>query len=101
ERVARADRVRTWLLELGGQVVGSGGLEIYEDTAVLIAGCVHSEARNQGLHGAFIRFRMQQAELAGLHIVTVASTPGGPTERNALRAGFSTMYTQTTLELQE
>jgi len=99
-RVARSPRVRLWLLELEGRIVGSGGLETFEETAALIAGCVHIEARAKGLHSAFIRFRLEEAAAADLHYVTVGSTPGGPTERNALRAGFSVAYTQLGLQQQ-
>ncbi len=94
ERVARADRCRLWLLESDGLVVGSGGLEVFEAAAVLIAGCVRADARCRGLHSAFIQFRIQEAARAGLSYVTVSSKPGGPTERNALRAGFAPAYTQ-------
>ncbi len=94
ERVARSPRCSLWLLELDGRVVGSGGLEIFEDTAVLFCGCVYVDARRRGLHAAFIRFRLQEAATAGLRYATVASSVGGPTERNALRAGFSVVYTQ-------
>ncbi len=98
ERVARSPRCSLWLIELDGRVVGSGGLESFEDAAVLIAACVHREARRQGLQTAFIRFRLEQAAAMGLGGATVASTPGGPTERNALRTEFSVAYRQTRLE---
>lgn len=99
DRVARSQRCKLWLLELDGAIVGSGGLEFFEDAAVLIAGCVNAEARCKGLHSAFIRFRLQQAKKAGVRYVTVGSILGGPTERNALRAGFSVAYLQTGLSL--
>jgi N-acetylglutamate synthase-like GNAT family acetyltransferase len=99
EGVARcAQRWTLWLLELDGLVVGSGGLESFEDSAVLIAGCVHPEARRQGLHSAFMRFRLERAAQAGLAYALVASTPGDPTERSALRSGFSGAYTQTLIQ---
>lgn len=94
ERVARSHRNQLWLLELEGTVVGSGGLEIFGESALMIAGCVHPEARRQGVHLAFMQFRLEQARAAGLHSLTVGTKPGGPTERNALRAGFTPVYTQ-------
>ena len=93
-RVARSARCRLWLLDYEGQVVGCGGLEMFEGSAVLIGGCVHTSARRRGLHSAFIGFRLREAARAGASYVTVGSTPGGPTERNALRAGFVPAYTQ-------
>ena len=48
EGVARcAQRWTLWLLELDGLVVGSGGLESFEDSAVLIAGCEPRGTRSQ------------------------------------------------------
>lgn len=96
-RVARSARAVLWFLELEGHAVGSGGLELFEESAVLIAGCVHAQARRRGLQSAFIRFRLMQAANRGLRYAIVASKPGGPTERNALRAGFSVAYTQLVL----
>ena len=99
DRVARSPRTQLWLIKLEGQIVGSGGLEIFEQSGVLIAGCVHAKARNQGIQLAFIKFRLQQAAIMGLNYVTIGSIPEKTTERNALRAGFSVAYTQ--LELQQ
>jgi GNAT superfamily N-acetyltransferase len=98
ERVATHPRVRLWLLEHRGLLVGSGGLEVYAHGGVLIAGGVAPEARRLGIHSAFIRFRLNVARDLGLDYATIASTPGGPTERNARRAGFATAYTQHMLE---
>ncbi len=97
ERVGRHPRCRLWLLERDGQVLGSGGVEVYEETGALIGGCVHPEARCQGLHGAFIRFRLEHAQQQGMRYATICSLQGGPTERNALRMGFTVAYTQTVM----
>ena len=74
ERVARSPRCSLWLIELDGRVVGSGGLESFEDAAVLIAACVHREARRQGLQTAFIRFRLEQAAAMGPRARSVEPT---------------------------
>ncbi len=96
-RVARNPRCRTHLLVLDGEVVGCGGLETFEDSAVLIAGCVYPQARRRGVQSAYIRFRLQRAAALGFRYAVVGSTPGQATERNALRAGFRVAYTQTGL----
>lgn len=97
-RVARAPRCRLWLAELDGVVVGSGGNELFEGTATLIAGCVHAEARRRGVQSAFIAFRLQQAVAQGCRYALVGSIPRGPTERNALRAGFWPAFTVSDLK---
>jgi GNAT superfamily N-acetyltransferase len=88
-RVVRHPRNRSWLAELEGQVVGSAGFERFEDTAVLVAGAVLPEARRRGIQTALVRHRLRAARAEGARVALVASTPGGPTERNALRAGFT------------
>jgi hypothetical protein len=99
QRVARHPRCHLWLLEMDHHVVGSGGLEVFEDSGVLIAACTHPDVRRQGVQSAFIRFRVQRSAELGLRYVSIASTPNGATERNARRAGFTPVYTQRTLEL--
>lgn len=96
ERVARLERCRTWLIERDGVVVGSGGLEPFEGSAMLICGCVHPGHRGGGIHGAFIRFRLSEARRMGCDYALIGSEPGATTERNALRAGFVPVYTQMT-----
>ena len=100
ERVVRHPRATCWTMEYAGQIVGSGGLETFEDSGVLIAGCVHPEARRQGLHSAFIEFRLQAVREAGLRYAVIASLAGESTHRNALRAGFTEAYTPHNLHLQ-
>jgi GNAT superfamily N-acetyltransferase len=93
-RVARNPRVRSWILEVDGEVAGSGGLELYEDFAVLVAGAVRPGFRRRGLHRAFMRARLAEAAAEGCAYALVGSTPGHTTERNALRAGFQVAYTE-------
>jgi len=99
QRVAQVPRAMLWLIEHDGQIVGSGGLEIFEDMGVLIAGCVHPQARRQGLHRKFMEFRVAEAQRRGASYAAVASVPDGPTQRNAAREGFKVAYTHTTFQL--
>jgi ribosomal protein S18 acetylase RimI-like enzyme len=91
--VARHGRSRKYLVELEGRVVGAGGLEEYEGSSVLIAGCVHPDFRRRGLQRALIRFRLHEAAAVSTYAL-VGSLAGGPTERNARREGFATAYAQ-------
>lgn len=99
ERVARASRCTLWLAVQDGQVVGSAGLECFEGVGVCIAGTVHPGSRRQGIQTALLHHRLAHARDQGLHTVLIAGTPAGPTERNALRAGFAPAYAQLGLEL--
>lgn len=88
ERLAQHPRCKLWLLELDGELVGSGGLELFEESAVLIAGAVFPEARRKGIQTAFINHRLRVARELGMSYALVGSVPNGATERNALRQGF-------------
>ena len=101
ERVSRYARARLSLLIDEDEVVGSGGLELWEGAGVLFAGCVRAEARRRGHHQSFLRHRLHQAKALGCTHALIGSTPGGPTERNALRMGFRVAYTQLQAKLSE
>lgn len=89
QRVAAHPRTHPMLVEMDGRVVGSAALETFQDHGCLVAGSVFPEARRQGVQTALIRHRLRLARDLGLRYVTVGSKPGGPTERNALRHGFT------------
>ncbi len=98
ERVARAERVTAWIVERAGVAVGSAGFEFYQGVGVFFGGSVLPRYRRLGAQQAMIAHRLKYAKELGLDFVLVASTPGGPTERNALRAGFQRLYTQALLK---
>jgi hypothetical protein len=99
ERVAANARTRIYLIELEGRIVGSGGLESFENSAAMFAGCVYSDVRHRGIHSAFIHHRIREAAQAGFDDILIGSTPEDTTERNALRAGFSVAFIQENFRL--
>jgi len=101
ERVVHHPRAQVWIIERDGRAVGSGGLEIFEDMAVLIGGCVHPDARGQRVHSALIAHRLSVAAQVGLSHASIGSLIGATTEHNAVRAGFQVAYIQTMFELRE
>lgn len=88
----RHPRALFWVAERQGEVLGAAGLEVYEQLGVLILGAVHPAAQRQGVQQALIRHRVWEAKRLGLRVALIGSVAGGPTERNALRAGFSVAY---------
>jgi hypothetical protein len=100
-RVARNPRVRLWTVHQGERCAGSAGYEHFEGTATLIAGSVQPWARRRGVQQWLIAQRLAAAAAEGLTIATVGSTPGGPTERNAWRAGFQVGFTQMSFQLRQ
>lgn len=94
ERVVADPRVTLWIVEQGGQTVASAGIETFERSAVLIAGSVLPPFRRGGVQRALIRQRLEHAAALGAEYALIGSAPAGPTERNALRAGFTPAYQQ-------
>ena len=80
-----------------GEVVGSGGLEVFEDGAVLVTGCVHPEARQRRVQSGFIAYRARSALPKG-RCALVGSQPGGLPEGNACWLGFEPLFTETGLQ---
>lgn len=93
-RVARHPGSRSWLVELDGEVAGSAALDLYDGAAHLFSGAVLPAFRRRGLQAALIAHRVRAAAEAGAEQVLIGCSPGSPTERNALRAGFQVVYTQ-------
>lgn len=96
-RVIEHPRVALWLVERNGETVASGGLETFENSAVLICGGVLPAHRRQGIQQALIDYRVRAASELGCNYSLIASTAGGPTERNALRSNFQPAFTQLTM----
>lgn len=87
-RVARSPRSLCLLVFWEGALAASGGLEFYEQSAVLFGGATLPAFRKRGLQSALIQQRLHLAQGRGATYALIGSEPGGPTERNAGRAGF-------------
>ncbi|MEZ4462675.1 MAG: GNAT family N-acetyltransferase [bacterium] len=87
-RVLGHSRTTAWLVEFDGEPVGSAGIEVFEGSAVLIAGAVVAEHRRKGVQQALMARRLRHAAELGCEYALVQSMPNGPTERNALKLGF-------------
>lgn len=87
-RVVRSPRSLCLLVFWEGALAASGGLEFYEQSAVLFGGATLPAFRKRGLQSALIHRRCLLAQKRGAAYVLIGSQPGGPTERNARRAGF-------------
>jgi GNAT superfamily N-acetyltransferase len=96
-RVVEHPRCESYLALIEGQPVGGGTVEILPPLAALFGTSVLPGFRRRGVQGALIRRRLAHARGAGCTVATIQSRPGIPTERNALRAGFSVIYTKVTM----
>jgi hypothetical protein len=74
-------------------------VEIDPPLAQLFGGSTRPTLRSRGAQQALIVARLRLAQEAGCTIAATESQPGGPTERNAVRLGFTPIYTRVSLVL--
>ena len=87
----------TFLARLNGHVVGGGFLVVGDGLAQLFGGGVLDTKRRCGVQSALIRQRLFWGRDSGADMACIMGRPGGPTDRNARRAGFVLGYTKTVL----
>ncbi|HED53209.1 MAG TPA: GNAT family N-acetyltransferase [Phycisphaerales bacterium] len=86
----------------GDEVVAAAGAEYplagsIGPVASLFGTTVLEPFRRRGIQQTLIAHRMGLAAKHGAELVTIGSRPGIPTERNAMRLGFSLAYTKVAL----
>lgn len=95
-KIAVHDRTTCEVVRVDGEIAGSCVAEIYdyegERMGALFGGSTLAPYRRQGLQQAMIARRLTVLAEQGAAWVTLGSTPGGPTERNATRLGFRMGY---------
>jgi N-acetylglutamate synthase-like GNAT family acetyltransferase len=79
---------------LEGVVIGTAGLDIHAKTANLFGASTLSHARGRGAQSALFRARLALAREAGCDLAFTRTTPGSPSQRNAERHGFRTVYSR-------
>lgn len=93
-RFARLPRARSFIATIEDTPVAAGGLELHETVATLYGVTVLPEYRRRGIQQALIAHRLHHAREYNVRLATIGTEPGIPTERNAIRAGFSIAYTK-------
>ena len=96
-RCMERSRATTLAIYAGGVCVGGAGVERLGDLAGLYGAAIAPDFRRRGLQQALIAARLALAARSGARLATIATAPGGPTERNAARLGFAAAYTRVTL----
>lgn len=104
ERSQTHPRSRGFRAFIDGILVGTCGMEIIElapaqdrepvRVASLWGAVVGEPHRRQGIQKALIARRLQQGVSEGCRVAVIECEPGIPTERNAIRLGFSLAYTR-------
>ena len=80
-----------------GKVAGGASLRIDDGIAELAAAATLREHRRCGVHASLTRARLADAAIAGARIATLTTLPGSKSQENAVREGFSILYTRAIL----
>jgi hypothetical protein len=96
-RVAGCAGTASVVARVKGELVGAASVTVRHGVANLYGSSVKLAHRRKGLHQAMMTERMRMAAEQGATLAVVVSSPGGATERNALRLGFVPSYTRFSL----
>jgi GNAT superfamily N-acetyltransferase len=89
----KADSV-SFIGELDGQPVATGGLSISDGVALFAGASTIPEARKKGAQRALLEARLRYAVQAGCDLAMMCAEPGSASQRNAEREGFRIAYTR-------
>jgi len=89
----------SFLVELGGQPIATGGLAIHDGVALFAGASTVPEWRRRGAQQLLFETRCQYAMDKGCDLAMVCTEPGSSSQRNAERRGFRVAYTRTKWEL--
>jgi GNAT superfamily N-acetyltransferase len=84
----------SFLAELDGRPVATGGLGIHEGVALLAGASTVPEERRQGAQSALLEARLRHAAERGCDLALMGALPGSASQRNAERQGFRIAYTR-------
>jgi GNAT superfamily N-acetyltransferase len=91
---AKRDGALSFLAEIGGQAIATGGLFIHGGVALLAGASTVPEGRKQGAQLALLDARLRYAAARGCDIAMMCALPGSPSQRNAERQDFRIAYTR-------
>ncbi len=96
-RSARNPTSDSYVAWLDGVAVGAGGCEVSDGLTSLFGTSVSPAYRRRGVQQALIAARLQRGLEKGSDLAVIMSSPGIPTERNAMRLGFQMAYSRVVL----
>lgn len=84
----------SFLAELDGRPVATGGIAIHEGVVLLAGASTVPEGRRRGAQLALLGTRLRFAAEHGCDIAMMCAQPGSTSQRNAERHGFRIAYTR-------
>ena len=91
---ARREGALSFLAELEGRVIATGGLFVSGGVALLAGASTIPEGRRRGAQLALLDARLRYALDAGCDLAMMCALPGSASQRNAERQGFRIAYTR-------
>ncbi|MDQ1613959.1 MAG: hypothetical protein QOG00_3890 [Pyrinomonadaceae bacterium] len=91
---AKRAGAHSFLAELEGQPVATGGMGMHEGVVLLAGASTVPEGRRQGAQLALLGSRLRFAAARGCDIAMMCAQPGSTSQRNAERHGFRIAYTR-------
>lgn len=91
---AKREGTSSFLAELEGQPIATGGIGIYKGVVLLAGASTIPEGRRQGAQLALLGSRLRFAAERGCDIAMMCAQPGSTSQRNAERHGFRIAYTR-------
>ncbi len=98
-RTVKHPRSDSFLARMRNENAGGGGMECSERIACLFGTSVDLKFRRQGIQLALMIRRLERAIECGCELAFIHSQPGIPTERNAMRLGFTLAYTKVVMAM--
>ncbi len=86
-----------YLFLVDGAPAGAASLRFDDGLAQLCGAATLPQFRRRGIQAALLRRRLSDARQAGCDLAVVTTQPGSKSQANAMRQGFSLLYTRVVL----
>ncbi|MBN8232208.1 GNAT family N-acetyltransferase [Corallococcus macrosporus] len=96
-KAARKPDSDSYMAWIDGEPAGAGGCEVSDGLTSLFGTSVLPAYRRRGVQQALIAARLARGREKGSDLAAIMSSPGIPTERNAMRLGFQMAYSRVVL----
>ena len=94
EAMTHVPTTTDYFASIDGVFVGAGALDVQAGAAYFFATSTLPSARRRGVQSALLRARLAAAIACGCDLAFTQTVAGGPSQRNAERHGFATVYSR-------
>lgn len=97
EDVLHETSFRRFIARWEGAPAGAASLRLSDGLAALAGAATLPRFRRRGIQSALLAARLHYARTAGCELATVTTAPGSRSQENAMRQGFSLLYSRALL----